>query len=516
MDAFAYHHGLNKCTLHGRLKRGETLDEAIQPRGPTNSQPIKHNGETFESKAALARNLNINECTLSARLNTGETINDIIKNYRGSHIKWTEEFAKNLVVEIYKKFNDGQPCSLHRSDVKEYLSENKLSTLNVKVTAYWGRKDKLDLELGFDVRIRSEHNKLKQDQVIDDFKSTWSDPDKKFIKFLNDTGFVDYPWGYSEVKYTKNHKKVKIFCNIHKDFFYQTPAMHKDGRCGCKKCYSAYKSWYLTADIDEKLKLAAKVHDNKYIYNIEKTKKEYKNFRSPIYYKCPDHLFLGELSTSVQNHTGSQSQGCKLCGKIKAAKSCRHSHEQNMQALIGVHEEGHYDYSYIKEDDYETKTDEVRIFCNKLFNNGEPHGFFNQSLSMHQAGHGCNKCNTLQYSKAVKLIDKFLSDHNINFEKEKRFDECRHKNPLPFDYFLPELNILIEYDGEQHFKPMRWSKMGNKAIGKKIAEQKLKETQLRDKIKTKWAKASPYTLHRITYKENIEDKINEIIEDSGL
>ena len=54
----------------------------------------------------------------------------------------------------------------------------------------------------------------------------------------------------------------------------------------------------------------------------------------------------------------------------------------------------------------------------------------------------------------------------------------------------------------------------HKAIDKKIAEQKLKETQNNDKIKTKWAKSSPYTLHRVIYNEDVEKRMNEILETS--
>lgn len=48
---------------------------------------------------------------------------------------------------------------------------------------------------------------------------------------------------------------------------------------------------------------------------------------------------------------------------------------------------------------------------------------------------------------------KLLYDRNIYFETEKVFESCRSKNPLPFDFYIPNLEhseILIELDGEQH------------------------------------------------------------------
>jgi protein-arginine kinase activator protein McsA len=44
---------------------------------------------------------------------------------------------------------------------------------------------------------------------------------------------------------------------------------------------------------------------------------------------------------------------------------------------------------------------------------------------------------------------------------------------LPFDFYLPNLNTCIEYDGEQHYKPI--STFGG--------EEGLRKQQLRDKIK---------------------------------
>ena len=34
------------------------------------------------------------------------------------------------------------------------------------------------------------------------------------------------------------------------------------------------------------------------------------------------------------------------------------------------------------------------------------------------------------------------------------FNDCKRKNKLRFDFYLPKYNVLIEYDGMQHFKPI--------------------------------------------------------------
>ncbi|MBD3195600.1 MAG: hypothetical protein GF317_11120 [Candidatus Lokiarchaeota archaeon] len=94
-----------------------------------------------------------------------------------------------------------------------------------------------------------------------------------------------------------------------------------------------------------------------------------------------------------------------------------------------------------------------------------------------------------------KKIESFLKDNNIFFDEKKRFEECRDKNPLEFDYFLPDFNLLIEYDGIQHFQ------------GK---GKSLKDRQNKDLIKNFYCKRfDTPALLRISYKD--ESKINEIL-----
>ena len=58
-----------------------------------------------------------------------------------------------------------------------------------------------------------------------------------------------------------------------------------------------------------------------------------------------------------------------------------------------------------------------------------------------------------------------------------------------FDFFLPDYNLIIEYDGEQHFSG--WG--GD--------PKKLKYTQEHDQYKEQWCKINNITLIRIPYTE---------------
>ena len=86
----------------------------------------------------------------------------------------------------------------------------------------------------------------------------------------------------------------------------------------------------------------------------------------------------------------------------------------------------------------------------------------------------------------------FLQSLNINFETQKTFNKCRNPKtnmPLRFDFYLPDCNCCIEYDGEQHFKENSFFR------------DDLKEIQKRDNIKTQYCKDNNIKLIRIPYTE---------------
>jgi len=61
----------------------------------------------------------------------------------------------------------------------------------------------------------------------------------------------------------------------------------------------------------------------------------------------------------------------------------------------------------------------------------------------------------------------------INFETQKRFEDCRDKRTLPFDFYLPEHNLCIEYQGKQHYYALDFFG-GKKAFNIRCFHDKLK------------------------------------------
>lgn len=113
-------------------------------------------------------------------------------------------------------------------------------------------------------------------------------------------------------------------------------------------------------------------------------------------------------------------------------------------------------------------------------------------------------CGCLKEFLGEEKIAKVLKDNQIIFERQKTFNSCKFldTNALAkFDFYLPDYNILIEYDGIQHYEPRTFG-----GCSQEQAENNFKKIQLHDKFKNEWCKNNNIKLIRISYK-NI-NKIN--------
>ena len=125
-------------------------------------------------------------------------------------------------------------------------------------------------------------------------------------------------------------------------------------------------------------------------------------------------------------------------------------------------------------------------------------------ISGHTMSCGCVK------SQGNYLLTSILKKKRIDYKAEYYVDLSKtnyNTTRLFFDAFLPQYNVAIEYDGEQHFYPCD-------LFG---GEEEFKRTQERDRIKNEYCKNNGITLYRISYKDRdimediIEDIISELI-----
>lgn len=107
----------------------------------------------------------------------------------------------------------------------------------------------------------------------------------------------------------------------------------------------------------------------------------------------------------------------------------------------------------------------------------------------------CPYC-THKYFKNEHLFSNYLDSLNIKYIREFRIYSCKDIMPLPFDFQLPDYNILIEIDGQQHFEPVTFG-----GSTEENARLRFELTQKHDKIKTDYCKKWNIPLLRISYLE---------------
>ena len=108
---------------------------------------------------------------------------------------------------------------------------------------------------------------------------------------------------------------------------------------------------------------------------------------------------------------------------------------------------------------------------------------FEQTPDKHIQNHGCPYC---KQSYLEKAVEKYLTENNIKYEIQKRFIYCKDKYPLPFDFYLPDKNILIECQGKQHY--VLSTNLSYKSFSKDQALTNLNDRCKKDVIKRKYAK----------------------------
>ncbi len=118
----------------------------------------------------------------------------------------------------------------------------------------------------------------------------------------------------------------------------------------------------------------------------------------------------------------------------------------------------------------------------------------------------------IQMDKRMSLneavIFNYLTKNNIVFEQEKKYNLRSPKGSLlRYDFYIPSLNTLLEFDGKQHFKPVRWTVLETDEQVKEHFEY----IQLCDKLKNEYATNNNIKLVRIKYNEDVEQRLSELL-----
>jgi Zn finger protein HypA/HybF involved in hydrogenase expression len=271
-------------------------------------------------------------------------------------------------------------------------------------------------------------------------------------------------YNYELVEYKNVRTLVKIICP-NCGVFEQLPWTHMKG-IGCAKCHLLTKEKFI-----EKSNM---IHNNKYNYDFVKMI----NNKTKVLIKCEKH---GMFEQTPSSHLSGS--GCNKC--------YIESRPLNIKNFINRCQKIHNNRYIYENDKIINNKIKINIICKK-------HGKFKQTPHHHLNGAGCPKCSL---SKGELKIENILKINNIEYVSQHKFDDCKHKQQLKFDFYLPNKNTCIEYNGVQHYESIEY--WGGK--------DGLKYRSNNDIIKENYCKTNNINLIVIKHNENIDDLISKII-----
>lgn len=208
-------------------------------------------------------------------------------------------------------------------------------------------------------------------------------------------------------------------------------------------------------------------------YTCKLISNEYINCDSKLEFECEcgNHFFASW--SNIKHMSGL----CKKCAMRQI------THEQFMDRIL----KWLNDFEILNK--YDTQDDYIDIRCKKC---GAV--FSRMARHVYDRGICCPHCTG---SKGELYISEYLLKNNINFIPQYKFDDCANINPLPFDFYLPDYNVAIEFQGLQHYEPVDY--FGGK--------ERFEQQKMRDEIKKKYCQEKCIVFIEISYMDfnNIDD-----------
>lgn len=201
----------------------------------------------------------------------------------------------------------------------------------------------------------------------------------------------------------------------------------------------------------------------------------------------------GRFTTKAQSHlrVGESCPKCIQNSRDKKYKSSRHT----LGDFVAKAQKRHGDFYDYSETVYTTQMAKLSVRC-------PIHGPFTICANNHIHGIGCASCSR---SHGELQVEKWLRDNGFTYECQKVFRDLiqpvvkKLTRRFRFDFFLPELNTVIEYDGLHHFKPVPFQGIqGDRAVALHL------KTVAHDKLKTAYCLEKGIALIRIRFDEKVE------------
>lgn len=276
--------------------------------------------------------------------------------------------------------------------------------------------------------------------------------------------------------YINDHTKYHCICKIHNCNVYTTPDKYLRRNQGCKLCAI------------ERSKNAIRYTHNSFVGKLSSINpnlevlSEYTSIKDRINIRCK--ICGHKWNPIAESLVAKTSCGCPKCAGNAIKDTITFEEELKI-----THPELQLLSPYIRSN---RKVHVLCTDCNK--------DFWVTPNKLQQGQH-CPRC---KISHGERLIRDTLTNLNIEFEMQKRFDDLKGlgNKKLSYDFYLPTYNLLIEFQGEQHERPVIF-----KGLTESIAQERFIKQQEHDKRKRNYAKSHNIGLLEIWYYKinSIED-----------
>jgi very-short-patch-repair endonuclease len=281
---------------------------------------------------------------------------------------------------------------------------------------------------------------------------------RKFVKENSDATLIS-------TEYKNNRTKLKFMCGCGNEFEARFDNFSlQDGSRMCKNCWVHKKYQCIPKPEHEVYEFIKNNSTAAYVSG-------YKNAHTKMNLKCE----CGNLFQTTMLNFKLGKTKCNVCRKRDVHNKY---YEKDVKRIIKDESNCVYVGGFNKT----SQPFEIMCECGNVFS---------VLLSNFRAGKKrCNTC-TDKVSNGERNVEEWLKQHKIEYEFQKRFVGCKDRRTLPFDFYLPSMNIVIEFDGEQHYREHSFFQ---KRAG-------LERTKRRDEIKNDYCKKHGIKMIRISYKQ---------------